>query len=149
MKQEQIAAFWAKVEKSDGCWLWTASKDGAGYGLFGRIDGKVHRSHRVSWALEHGEFPSLCVLHRCDNPSCVRPDHLFLGTRDDNMRDRQEKGRQARGESNGRARLTAAAVVEARTLRRAGTKLRVLAERYGVPESTIAHACSGRSWRHL
>jgi len=87
--------FWKKVDKSDGqgpkgqCWQWIASKDTCGYGLL-----KPTSAHRVSWEIHNGPIPdSLSVLHRCDNPPCVRPEHLFLGTQKDNMQDRLAKGR--------------------------------------------------------
>lgn len=151
MQPRHRASFWAKVTTGDdGCWLWTASKDGMGYGLFGRIAGQIHRSHRISWVLAHGPIPDgLCVLHRCDTPNCVRPAHLFLGTRDENMRDRQAKQRQARGERAGRALLTEADVREMRQLRSEGALIKELAARYGVKEATVGHACTRRSWRHI
>lgn len=157
MNAERIERFWAKVEKHDhdcpccgGCWFWTAAKDGMGYGLFGTRPGRCERAHRVAWLIAYGAHPgSQCVLHRCDIPGCVRPDHLFLGTRDDNMRDRQAKGRQARGERTGRARLTEALVREARNLRAAGAPLAELAARYGVDSSTISAVCLKRTWRHV
>ena len=84
--------FWAKVEKTDGCWLWTASTINSGYGAVGFM-GHRTTAHRMSWFLAHGSWPDLCVLHRCDVKLCVRPDHLFLGTQADNVRDMDEKGR--------------------------------------------------------
>lgn len=84
--------FWWKVRIGDGCWEWQAARDRRGYGLI-RFRGALHRAHRVSWALAHGELPTACVLHRCDNRSCVRPEHLFLGTQGDNVRDARDKGR--------------------------------------------------------
>ena len=83
--------FWSKVAKGDRCWLWKAGTS-HGYGSF-RVDGKVRRAHVVSWKLEHGSYPELYVCHSCDTPLCVRPDHLFLGTQVDNMRDCVIKGR--------------------------------------------------------
>lgn len=90
---ETIARFWAKVEKTDACWHWTAAKDSKGYGIF-QFQGKPHKAHRVAYELTYGPIPAgLFVCHHCDNPSCVRPDHLFLGTVQDNNRDRDQKGR--------------------------------------------------------
>lgn len=89
--------FWEKVAKSDGCWLWTGSRQRNGYGfLFAGTRKEPHpeRAHRVSWRIHFGEIPDgLWVLHKCDNPPCVNPEHLFLGTRTDNMRDCARKGR--------------------------------------------------------
>ena len=89
--------FWTKVEKSDGCWIWKGSRHHNGYGYLhrgGHTDRHPARAHRFSWEIHNGPIPvGLWVLHRCDNPPCVRPDHLFLGTRKDNMVDCAAKGR--------------------------------------------------------
>jgi len=77
--------FWANVQKGDGCWLWTAYCDGYGHGIF-RWNGKTTGAHRIAWELTFGAT-DLCVLHKCDNPPCVNPDHLFKGTKGDNNRD--------------------------------------------------------------
>jgi hypothetical protein len=86
--------FWEKVQKTDGCWEWTASRSG-GYGYLGGGPGKgLVKAHRVSWELHNGLVPvGLCVLHRCDNPGCVRPDHLYVGTQKQNAEDREARGR--------------------------------------------------------
>lgn len=84
--------FWAQIEKTDSCWNWTGARNPR-YGMIKR-DGRRVGAHRVSWELANGAIPQgLWVLHRCDNPRCVRPDHLFLGNRLDNMRDMGAKGR--------------------------------------------------------
>jgi hypothetical protein len=93
--------FWSKVRITPECWLWTARHTRKGYGMFKQ--GSLDRlAHRVAWEEVNGPIPpGLCVLHKCDNPPCVRPDHLFLGTQADNIADRDAKGRQARGDRNG------------------------------------------------
>ena len=85
--------FWSKVNKTDTCWLWTASSRTDGYGVIG-IEGKTKSAHRVSWQLTYGDIPDgLYVCHHCDNKLCVNPNHLFLGTAKDNTQDMIQKGR--------------------------------------------------------
>lgn len=95
-----LARFLAKVQKTDGCWLWTGWKFKSGYGGFD-VDDSVLRAHRAAWRLFRGGTNGLQVLHRCDTPPCVRPDHLFLGSQKDNMDDMIAKGRQAVGDRHG------------------------------------------------
>lgn len=145
--------FWSKVNKSSGCWLWTASTQTGGYGQFSVLDARGHyvprRAHRVSWELAFGQVPDgLCVLHRCDVRTCVNPDHLFLGTRADNTADMVTKKRQKRG-LRGEDVLTAEEVGAMRELRMRGRSAREIAEAYGVGEKTAWAIVTGRSWRHL
>lgn len=143
--------FWSKVDKTNECWLWTASRDTHGYGTF-RRDGCVQKAHRVSWELTHGLIPDgLHVCHRCDVPACVNPDHLFLGTMKDNMQDRNAKGRAASkvGVNNGRARLTERGVVVVREMAVRGMTHKAIGDYLGLHESTIRYAVIGKHWSHL
>jgi hypothetical protein len=90
-----VDALWSRVTRGDGCWEWTGTRDDAGYGKFEYLT-VTYRVHRLSWSLENGSIPDgLLICHNCDNPPCVRPDHLFLGTQQDNVDDMWDKGRAA------------------------------------------------------
>jgi len=138
------------VEKTDGCWLWTGRKTWSGYGeiTLGGKRGRKIRAHRVAWESVHGPVPNgLCVLHRCDVRSCVRPDHLFLGTRADNAADCLTKARHARGERVGSAKLTASQVQQIRDLAACGEARRAIADRFGVSRSNVGLIVSRQRWR--
>jgi hypothetical protein len=127
--------FWEKVKKSDGCWLWTAGTNGKGYGKI-RINRKDVTTHRVSWEMRNGPIPDgMCVCHKCDNPLCVNPDHLFLGTHAENMRDRDLKGR------NAATKLSAEAVREILTRKESQS---AYAKKFGVAQPTISMVQSGQ-----
>lgn len=101
MRPNTEADFWARVVKEDGCWRWVGAIDRGGYGRF-TVRRRAIRAHRYAWEAVNGPVPTgLCVCHHCDNPRCVRPDHLFVGTYADNNRDRDAKGRTARGLRSG------------------------------------------------
>jgi hypothetical protein len=90
--------FWSKVNKTPTCWVWTACVDKMGYGRFYVAGKKRDHPHRISWAMKNGPIPKgMFVLHKCDNPPCVNPDHLILGTHLENMQDRDRKGRGIKG----------------------------------------------------
>jgi hypothetical protein len=140
--------FWEKVQKTDTCWNWTACMTWGGYGRIGHA-GKQQLAHRVSWMLEHGEFPELCVLHRCDNRRCVNPAHLFLGTYLDNSRDCVAKGRRPdqRRHKHPRAALS---VLDSYLIQLAYRLLPVtgtqLSEAWGVSEGPIWRILHGKHW---
>jgi len=160
--------FWSKVDRSGQCWIWTGGCfAGKGYGRM-HVRLPVRHSvstHRFSWELHFGPIPpGLFVCHHCDNPPCVRPDHLFLGTSTDNMRDMIVKGRNAVGERNGHytkpentprgegvktSKLTKAQVLEILSLRDTGISAQELASRYGIGAANIYHIWRRISWKHL
>jgi hypothetical protein len=140
--------FWAKVDKQDTCWVWTASCNPKGYGQF-LVNKVPRRAHRLSWEMHNGPIPAgMQVLHRCDNPSCVRPEHLFLGTNNDNMQDKITKGRgrAARHEKQGKARLTTRQVVEIRCLRGVISQLSI-ANIYDISSTAVHYIVADKTWR--
>lgn len=141
--------FWAKVQKTEGCWEWQGARQGPnGYGNF-YFDGQVSGAHRYSYRLHYGSVPTgLSVLHRCDNRSCVRPDHLFAGTHLDNMRDMLRKGREASGERIAR-KITSTVATAIWACYHTGEPLIDIAARYGVSESTVCEIGKGRKWRRV
>jgi len=150
-----MARFWSKVnlhgpehpKLKTCCWIWPVAK-GHRYGTF-YIDGKNEIAHRVAWFLANGKWPSPNALHRCDNTSCVRPDHLFEGTQRDNVNDMLGKHRQAVGEFNGKSKLTSTQVAEIREMySEGGVTQASLARLYFVSESRISKIVSRKEWRH-
>lgn len=150
--------FWSKVRVSDkaSCWEWLGTKHGKHYGHF-KMGSFVAKAHRIAYELTYGKIPSgLLVCHKCDNPSCCNPRHLWVGTNDDNLKDRQKKERQARGERSGRAKLSDKDVLAIRAqywFKRNGSIDRSnsaeLASRYGVRPKTITSIVAGRHWAHI
>ena len=141
--------FWTKTNpvSSHECWEWIGFKDGNGYGRYGRI-----LAHRIAYELTLGEIPrGMAVCHKCDNPGCVNPDHLWIGTQADNVRDMLAKGRDRRGpprrgETSNKAKLTSNQV---REILQSTETLRTLADRYGVSGTAIHYIRHKRNWRHL
>ena len=145
--------FFTKVKKGKGCWIWLAYKDANGYGKLSWVErGHPIHAHRASWIIHYGKIPQgHCVLHRCDNPPCVRPDHLFLGTQIDNIRDmvRKRRQRSAIGENNFNSKLTAQLIYEIRILASTGRTYRSLGAQFGVSHGMIGHIVKKRAWSHL
>lgn len=147
--------YWRYVVVQNGCWQWTGATVGTGYGALRNPGGGsgISLAHRVSWAIHHGAVPEgLHVLHRCDNPPCTNPAHLFLGTAATNALDKVEKGR-ARANPDWRPPftvLTPAAVQDIRSRYRPyKVTFKMLAAEYGVSISTIQEAVHKRSWRKI
>ena len=149
-------SFWSNVipKTQSECWNWNGFKNEDGYGHIGVIGYNI-RTHRLSWMIHFGPIPNgVCVCHRCDNPACVNPSHLFLGTVQDNVTDRHLKGRSRGGsqpgESHNMAKLKDDDVRqifnEARS--RSSTQ-REIAKKYGVTQSAISNILTGKLWRHL
>jgi hypothetical protein len=157
IEQKVIDRFFRNVNKySDPafselfCWDWKGYKNKKGYGKFG-IGREVHYAHRVSWEIANGTpLSAINVCHKCDNPSCVNPSHLFIGTQSDNLNDASVKGRTSRGESRPAARLTEESVREIIQLHRNGEILqRQLAGQFGVSIATINNIVNKNSWKHI
>jgi hypothetical protein len=145
-----VDIFWAKVDMAGDCWLWMAyTNKKTGYGQYEYM-GKMYRAHRFSWEQAFGAIPGgMCVLHRCDNPSCVNPSHLFLGTHLDNVHDRVVKGRSAKGEAHGLSKLTDGDVRQMRIEHSCGASYRALGRQYGVDRANVRSVVTGKTWSHV
>jgi predicted DNA-binding protein (UPF0251 family) len=169
LSQGAFVRFWSSVDtqtpSEKGCWFWKGYVRPDGYGEIS-VKGKVRRAHRVSFEMHNGGIgEGECVCHACDVPGCVRPDHLWLGTRDDNQKDMAKKGRAARGDRNGavlhpermergeahhNAKLTEKEVREIRKLYlETGLSQSALAKKYGVAQSAVFRILNRKSWKHL
>lgn len=131
--------FFGYIENDDkGCWIWKGAQAGGGYGTF-FFEGKQVPAHRRSWEIQNGPVPKgLWVLHKCDVRACVNPDHLFLGTRQDNMDDMKAKGRQSRKPSRGRQILFEEDIIKIRHLYSRGMLQREIGNLFGVGQAQIS-----------
>lgn len=140
----------AKTIKTETCWLWQGSKGPMGHGqiyLGPENDKRLAFAHRVSWELHYGKIPSgLFVLHKCDVPNCIRPDHLFLGTKADNSKDMVSKGRQKRGEQLPQTKLTADIV---RQIKTSTESCLSIAKTFGISPSHAWNIRAGKRWGHI
>lgn len=147
---DDATRFWAKVDRRSlfDCWPWTGAKEGLGYGVVRRASG-VFKAHRRAYELAVGPIPDgLIVRHICDNPPCCNPSHLAIGTHADNVADKVSRGRQARGEGNGRAVLS---IEDVRAIRdRAPSEtVAALAREYRVDRRTITYIVQRVNWKHV
>ncbi len=173
-----ITRFRSKTERVGECLEWGGYRDKDGYGIF-HVNRHPYRAHRIAYLMAYGDLPNLFVLHACDNPCCVRPEHLHLGTQKDNMREMVGRGRSlrgaassrrryperyprgdahharakpeclARGSRHGRARLTEEAVTQIRAAAARGESRASLARRFGVSYDTVRLVCNRVTWRHV
>jgi hypothetical protein len=155
MTESELERFMLRVVEfpNGGCWIWVGAYQTTGYGRWTTQRAKHRYAHRVAYEMYRGPIPDgLCVLHNCpggDNPACVNPEHMFLGTRAENQADMAHKGRSIRGEKRPNAKLTAADVMEVRAGLANGTPSRELAARFGVTRGTINDVGRRYSWKHL
>jgi len=163
-KKSPIEKFWEKVNKNGrqmphvlhlgNCWEWKAGKFVSGHGQWENNFFPERRSHRVSWFIHFGEIPSdIFVCHKCDNPACVRPDHLFLGTALDNIKDMDLKGRRKtvarKGELCGMSKLTEHDVLEIREMIKNGNTQWCVANHFGIKQSTVWSIKERKTWTHI
>lgn len=142
--------FWLYVKKNDDCWQWLSYKDNNGYGRI-NYGGKPFLAHRLSYMLKFGDIPDgRVVCHRCDNPECTNPEHLFLGTQADNVTDMHNKGRAnkrgLKGSAHNQARLTEGDV---RAIRGSELSCAELADKFKMSRTNIYDILNGKTWRHV
>lgn len=149
-RQPVIDRFMSKVSKTETCWIWNGMTDKQfGYGLFGVRD-RIMKAHKVSWVMHRGNVPAgMFVCHRCDNPRCVNPEHLFIGTPKENTQDALEKNRMLKGEKNGQHKLTAAQVLAIRARSAAGETRESLAAEFDVWSACICKIVKRQRWKHI
>lgn len=164
LTEQDIRRFWSYVEKTDGCWWWKNKPSSSGYGTFG-VRKRYIMAHRLSYFMAKGAFPDLlCICHTCDNPLCVRPDHLWVGTDAANIADRDQKGRTCKGnihhwhtnpaqffgERNPAAKLTPEQMLQLRHDREIlGMSYPKLGAKYGISFAQAYRIVQRTSWKHI
>jgi hypothetical protein len=147
LTENNIKNSFDKKYKKDknGCWIWQASLNFGGYGKFGN-----NTAHRYSWERFKGKIPEeMCVLHKCDVRNCVNPDHLWLGTNQDNTADKIAKGRQIFGEKSGTSKLTEKDVLKIRKMRISGKTIKEISEYFCMTSNNISQICLNKRWKHV
>ena len=146
MKSNTVVELYASARLGDGCWEWKKARNVGGYGFFW-YKNKQMMAHRVSWFMTMGAIPTgLLVLHKCDNPCCVRPTHLFLGTYKDNSEDRDRKGRGATGIKNPKSKLNPELVDDIRKRFNHGEQIKSIANSLSLSHGCISHVVHKRTW---
>lgn len=152
--EDRFMKYVQKSDDPDGCWEWIGCKNSDGYGSF-KINNKTYSSHRVSYALFIGDIPDrMLVCHSCDNPNCVNPAHLWLGTNKDNVTDMYNKGRQShvgapKGENHWSHKLTEQKIYQIHKMIEQGHAQRKIAKMFEISESTVSYIKSNLRWKHI
>jgi len=147
--QDSIKRFWKNVEKKETCWIWKKATY-KGYGVFNKGNRKTILTHRFSWELHNGPIPNgKSVCHSCDNPPCVNPSHLWLGTNDENRQDSVSKKRHVFGERVHFAKLKDEYIPGIRKLHKEGISNTIIGIKYNVHRRTIYDVCRNITWRHI
>lgn len=155
LKEKDLDRFWDKIDKTNDCWNWTAATTTQGYGRF-KLNGKLVSAHVLSYMIHNDDYDSTKdVCHKCDNPSCVNPDHLFLGSRSDNMLDCLRKGRLnskppcVKGERNGQSKLTVDDVIAIKALLKTSVTQKSIAQMFNVSPRAISDINNNKTWAHI
>jgi hypothetical protein len=140
------------IKKLDGCWVFTGSLDKDGYGVFNYGRGKQVRAHRMSYEFYISQIPKgYLVCHKCDNPSCINPSHLFLGSHKDNTQDMIKKDRKIclKGSKHHYSKITETDVLAIRQKRLLGLKLKNIGNEFAISFQTVSSICKGKTWKHI
>ena len=149
-KSNTLEQFYERINKTETCWLWTGTVANNGRGVF-KINNKLKQAHRISYEVHFGEIPQgLLVCHKCDNGLCVNPEHLFLGTQQDNINDCVNKNRNAKGSKNWNTKLNEEKVKMIRTadFSERGSKAKISRE-LGISQTALNYVISGKNWGHI